>query len=411
MSGTQLSAAWLVSQAAETLASSDDLEKRRAGRALRCCEVVGVEKVSEDTRKRNTQGIEFRLAFYDRRDRRAVVRREGDVECAISEALCGYGGAVQIAFESAADAGQWLGVDMPATRGGTGKRLSRYFTDTLRREFAAKGGVTADRMLKHAGEVEIILRRLRYRLGMDYSGRGPRYAFWTTETTTQWSEAGGHQLDYLVHYLCCYASDDTLKSGHATEAPSLHPGFWGEVDTEKDPLRVQGLTTSGGTTGKDVDAVLGKAGAQVDILKSLLVRSTEEQNRLDPLKAFIDGLQDILDNDREWLAKRRIDVLLIHRGGGVHPASSRRRSNVTPQRRKELLELCRAVRDMGIEVVVAIGHADVSALRSEGARTDELPLGVFEATTPTAGASWILQEHINPRLVDTSVTFLQQPTG
>ena len=48
-----------------------------------------------------------------------------------------------------------------------------------------------------------------------------------------------------------------------------------------------------------------------------------------------------------------------------------------------------------------MGHANFSVMG--GVRE----AGITEATTPTAAAAVILQEHINNRLVDTSLTYRQ----
>lgn len=73
----------------------------------------------------------------------------------------------------------------------------------------------------------------------------------------------------------------------------------------------------------------------------------------------------------------------------------------------ELLELCRQVRNLGIEVVVVLGHAEVSVLDISGSVDPTLTLGIVEVTTPTARAVWIPQEHVNSALIDNAQTYKQ----
>jgi hypothetical protein len=322
----------------------------------------------------------------------------------IAQALGLGRGAVQLDLGLLPDDGTWMGRHRPYERGATGLRLDRYLTDGLLRSLGGsrRTAVWRDLASRH-GEVRILLRRLRYRLGEDFGSEAAlrRYGYWTTRTTEAWAERGRHRLEYLVYRLS-YLSDD-MVSGSADPADSLDPAFWGEVDTELDPLRVTQLTTASGTTAKDVKAVLAHAGRQIHHAGVWTVTASSEVNREDPLRPFIEGL-------REWFSGSSpltdTDVLLIHRGGGLNPTTRWSRSNVSDQSRRDLLDLCLRARDLGIEVVVALGHANISALIAPE-ESVHLPLGIFEATTPTAGAAWILQEHINPRLVDTSLVYSQ----
>ena len=328
----------------------------------------------------------------------------GDVAAGVAQALGLGRGAVQLELDLLQDDGTWIGRHRPYERGATGLRLDRYLTDDLLRRLKARHGLADWRDLaSRPGEVRILLRRLRYRLGDDYGSAQAqrRYGYWTTRTTEEWAERENHRLEYLVFRLS-YWSDD-MVGGNADPADSLDRGFWGEVDTEQDPLRVKQLTTTSGTTGKDVDAVLAHAGRQIRHDDVWTVRGSTEVNRDDPLRPFINRLRGLFTDPRPLDGT---DVLLIHRGGGVNPSTQWLPTNVSNERRTELLDLCLSVRDLGIEVVVALGHANISVLTPAGT-LQHLPLGIFEATTPTAGAAWILQEHINPRLVDTSLIYSQ----
>ncbi|WP_433676891.1 hypothetical protein [Microbacterium gorillae] len=199
-----------------------------------------------------------------------------------------------------------------------------------------------------------------------------------------------------------------LKGGNADPASSLDPAYWGEVDTERDPIRVLPMTTRTGSTPHDVRAVFAHAGAQVILGKSIHANAVGDESSKDPLKPFIRRLEELLRNPSDL---HQVDILLVHRGGGVNPTPQNPRwtpTNVPDARRKRFLELCVDVRDLGVEVVVALGHANVSVLDWEAREDVCLPLGIFEATTPTAAAAWILQEHINPRLVDTALIYSQE---
>jgi hypothetical protein len=333
-----------------------------------------------------------------------VERHREAVAVAISQSLGLWLGAVQLDLALVRDDATWLGMTHPYQRGGTGKRLDRYLTDEVLEQLTREKKGLADwvRLAERPAEVKILLRRLRYRLGVDYGAENrPNYAVWTTPTTMHWASQGKHNLAGLVWTLSRWVDDSVLLSGGADLAVTLEAGYWGEVDTEIDPLRVGEMTTPTGVTAQDVREVLARAGAQVE---RTMVPVQGKSDNDDPVLLFTDALRDSIAKD----GLSGLDVLLIHRGGGLVPSTPRRsKSNVSDARRVELLDLCRQVRDLGTEVVVALGHADISVLDSEGLTGKELPLGIFEATTPTAGAAWILQEHVNPRLVDTATLFGQ----
>lgn len=95
------------------------------------------------------------------------------------------------------------------------------------------------------------------------------------------------------------------------------------------------------------------------------------------------------------------DVVLCHRGGGLYP-SGHERANVSDEDRAALLAAVLRLRAKGVEVVVGLGHGDMSVLPDD---TDEI--GVYEATTPTAAAAWLVIEHVSTLLVDRSVALGQ----
>lgn len=406
MTGIQISAAWAVVQAAESLATSDAEEEREAGRSLRCCEIVALERVDGTRRKRHTQGVQISLRFYREDDLAAVESCCEEVEVRVSQAFGLWVGAVQISVDLMESDEPWLGISRRSTRGGTGLRLDRYFTDAVLDRLEERGGSDWGYLVEHEAEVRILLRRLRYKLGQDYGANGTKrsYAFWTSETTRRWAMHRPHHLEYLVHKLSLHSED--LTSANADPASSLDIGYWGEVDTETDPLRIFEVTTKGGTTDKDVQSVFNHAGSQIEVVSRAFARGTQETNKFDPLLPFINQLRSV----KRRPALLDSDVLFVHRGGGVNPHPDRPEwghTNVADARRRELLDLCLDIRDLGIEVVVALGHANISVLDWEDRSEEVLPMGIFEATTPTAGAAWILQEHVNPRLVDRSIIYSQ----
>lgn len=169
---------------------------------------------------------------------------------------------------------------------------------------------------------------------------------------------------------------------------------WGDADPERDPIRVLQLTTASGSTKRDVEAVLNRAGGQIKL--STEYTSTTDQKA--PLKAFRSELRWLLSNCNF----EDTDVLFVHRGGGVYTGG--RNVNVSEQDSESIKSSLRTIRDKGVEIVLAIGHADTSLF---DAREHRRMIGFFEATTPTAGAAWILKEHINSRLVDDEDVYAQ----
>lgn len=411
MTGIQLSAAWAVVQAAESLAASTSTKERRAGKALRCCEVTSLKKVSEKEKEWGTQGVQVSLQFYDKNDLKSVKECRDKVANCIALALGIWEYAVQIDASLISNPDSWIGASRPTQLSGDGRRLHRYFNKDVIKKLDEIKGLSAQKHLAkgkaHKAQVMILLRRLRYRFVQDYGGQNwqQNYAYWTSPMTQRWAKEAGHQLNYIVHYLSEYS--DELEFGSADHAESLNIAYSGEIDTERDQLVVAQITNKNGTTQKDVEEVLGRAGSQIKLGEVVKVSANIKVTKTKPLKPFIKQLEEILEDPSDPLLSEP-DILLIHRGGGVNPRPNNSRwkpSNVSDEYRKKLLELCRKIRDHGIEVIVAIGHADISVL--ERGKEGDLPLGIFEATTPTAGASWILQEHINPRLVDNSLLYKQ----
>ncbi|MBN9632074.1 MAG: hypothetical protein J0I18_15915 [Actinobacteria bacterium] len=354
---------------------------------------------------RGTQGVEVALRFYRNADAANVEAVREGVATAIAQAMGLWERAVELDIEVLEPSNQWLGTTRPSRKGATALRLDRYLTTEVLTDLESKrGGADWKRLAERSAEVRILLRRLRYKLGDDFGSGEPlrRYAYWTTETTNAWARRGGHQLDYLVSGLSCWSAE--MVDGNADPASSLHPGYWGEVDTELDPLRVLQVTTAHGTTASDVSSVLDHAGDQIAQLHPWPVWAGKETNRDDPLLPFIEGLDRLLDRPRHL---SDVDVLLIHRGGGLNPSSTWGPSNVPEERKVNLMSRLSKVLSRGTEVIVALGHANISVIPVSTGNDRGLPIGLFEAATPTAGAAWLLQEHINPRLVDTGLVYGQ----
>lgn len=366
MTGVQTSVGWAVFQAAEALAAGTEASRRQAGRALRCCEVVGLDKAPECERESYTQGVRVHLLAYTSGDYDAISAEEGAVKTAISQTLGQWGGAVQIELALLGDAHSWIGAGSNYSAGGGGSRLHKYYTEAVIEKVTKRGGKNVEYLAERPGEVNVLLRRIRYRLGLDYGQQKsvPTYAYWTTPTTERWAEGGGHELNYIVSRLSVFSPD--LKDGHADSASGIDPGYWGEVDTEEHPLRVGELTTRTGVTRDDVRAVLDRAGSQVCLDP---LEPVDKSDLEDPTKTFLRALEQIAEEPDELDG---IDVLLVHRGGGIEPTIDGYKRLVGTKRKRELRDACVAIRDLGVEVVVALGHGDVSVLRST---RRQLPLG------------------------------------
>lgn len=213
-----------------------------------------------------------------------------------------------------------------------------------------------------------MLRRLRYRLGDDFESNRPKptYAYWTTPTTNEWADAATHELNYLVRILSNWS--DEMASEHADPASSIGVGYWGEVDIEYNKLRIRQVTTESGTTRRDVDAAFAHGDTQIEQLRVKTVHADADTNKTDQVLPIVKALGKMVSNPSKRLDD--VDVLFIHRGGGVNPASHRGAPNVTNGRRRVLLEAVKQIRDHGVEVVVAIGHANVSVLNRDASPRD-----------------------------------------
>ena len=56
------------------------------------------------------------------------------------------------------------------------------------------------------------------------------------------------------------------------------------------------------------------------------------------------------------------------------------------------------IRDRGVAAIFGLGYGDIAVLPSD---VDEI--GIYEATTPTAAAAWLVSEHVSDLLVDKSI--------
>jgi hypothetical protein len=361
-------------------------KSHRIGQALLACEVLGMEKVDEERRKRSTQGIEITLGFYEK-ETLDFFKNDENQECAegaISRALGGFTGAVQLAFIKVAEPWHPNQFQIPQT---PDVRLDRIWRGEIKPDSGTPPGIG------HPWAA-IVLRRVRYRGSVDHankSGAAGNLLCWTTPTTLDWfkrarfDESKFKKLNWLVAKL----GSESLGTNN-TDMASGDRDDWGAVDLARDKLRVLEVTTPFGVTHADTSHILsGRAG---NFIETEGMKTRAETDR--PLRPFIEKANYIAGLGYA----DRYDVVILHRGGNVNPKNARN-PNVSAEDRRDFAAACRRITMRGIEVVVGIGHGNISVLRDDG-DTSPLPVGIFEATTPTAAAQWIVREHINTRLVD-----------
>lgn len=109
--GVQLSAGWAVAQTAEARAASSNEHIRAAGRSLRCCEVIGLDRAPERLRQRNTQGVRVWLRFYLRPDLQIISDFRDEVATEIAQASGVAAGAVQLDIDLLDNERLWIGLE------------------------------------------------------------------------------------------------------------------------------------------------------------------------------------------------------------------------------------------------------------------------------------------------------------
>lgn len=358
---------------------------RRAGRALLTAEIAGFGPIGPGVKKKkNGQGLEIRLRFYDADELEHVKLMRDEVEKAVGYSIGGWPWAVQFGLEVIDAGGGWLGSGLkwPAAR------PSRHLDDLPKR-------IDRRCLLQDRGLLQILGRRLRYRIGIDHKWSNPDFFWWTTVQTEAWiaravfgdeheslDDDGRHKFNGAVQ---------ELLPVPAMSVDPLHnsPDDWGFVDLVGDPIMIVPIGPhSGGQTEADVRETLGRAGDQ---LQSRSRHVASERGVNDVGMLYADALKNLA---AEQLARRECDVVLLFRGGFS------RDTPLTVAASRQILDAAHVLVSQGIEVVIALGHGTTSVHRLAGRKPE---IGVFEAITPTAGAAWIVREHVNNRLVNAVV--------
>lgn len=395
LEGPSYSIASCVVEAARRLAATpssdgDHAKKRSAGRALLTAEVMAFRNLPDGVEKKKYgQGLEIVLGFYDQSAIQAVEAVGEFVTEQINLSVGGAPTGIQLDMRLLSGDANWLGSQLSWP-----SDLPRTHLD-LAPDRRSRGWVT-----DHGGIVYVIGRRLRYRIGIDHANENPDFFWWTTPQTEEWISRvlhgnGFQELDWsarktfnravseLAHDLFSYVGDyDPLYND---------PDDWGLVDLERDPITVRtvGPYTADAETHSDVSRTLARAGDQLSVVSDRVARS--ERDASNPAQPYADYMESLL-SDPDLLARRETDVLVVYRGG-----VDRQRKPLDPEDCRRMLDAADKLVDQGIEVGFGFGHGETS-VHETAARTPNV--GVFEAITPTAAASWVLKEHVNQRLVD-----------
>lgn len=358
-------------------------EARQVGRALLTAEVNGFSRLGKGEEKRRYgQGLVLELGFYRDHDLDVVSRNREVVEDELSDSIGGWGAAVQIRPEKLTHTG-WLGAGLEWPNDTPYEHLDAWVVHEERR-----------------GLLQVIGRRLRYRLGVDHSNGSPDLFWWTTPQTEYWIErylqpdtpatpitewrrpdwVGRRAFNGSVGSLYRAKHPDAVINvdGCANSADD-----WGYVDLDRDPVSVLALgPMSGGQTRSDVEITLRRAGARLQVRHEGVGRDTPPAGENYALA--LEALLSRTDLD--------CGVILVYRGG--FSGSNTPAAGVC-ERIIDAAE--RLASERGVEVVLGLGHGttDIHALAGRTAA-----VGVHEAVTPTAAANWILMEHVNQRLMN-----------
>jgi hypothetical protein len=365
-------------------ASVNNWQLRKAGRALLTAEIRSFRGLEPGEEKRRFgQGIVLELAFYDRYRVRDVERVQEYVEEQISQSVGGFPSAVQIKMTQIEDDEGWMGAGFDWPNQKPDKHL-----DFLP-EVIDWGCPIQDR-----GLLQVIGRRLRYRLGIDHADGTHDAFWWTTPQTEEWIARvlSGETTTKLDLHTRKYFNRvfGTLLGLPMSSDPCLNsPDDWGLVALDGDPIHVVTLgPNSGGQTKADVLPTLSRAGGQL-IVSHKKVGS--EKGARDPGKAYAAALEELV----EQIPKRReCDVVVLYRGGisWEHP--------LTTASCVRIIDAAEKLVSLGVEVVIGIGHGTTSVHEIAGRMPS---VGIFEAVTPTAAANWVLNEHVNGRLMKATV--------
>lgn len=364
-------------------------------------EILSFRTVEEGERQRHTQGIELELGYYqeDVRDTlaeaadpaRIMGTEAADLSAEIMYHVGGYPGALQFKF-----------TNIPASMPNDWTPCNAQWPQSRPTCHLDLGAKDSDRLLGTKGQTMIIARRLRYRLGVDHKSLDKDGFWWTTPQTEEWiarlQGRGNLSLDMGSRREFNYVSSALLRALEYPMSgdPLLNsPDDWGDVVLSTDPIKVVtiGPYSPGAETPSDVAKTLARAAGQIDVVNSPL--HVGEQRML--LETYTQELECIADRAGETVPARERDVLLVYRGGGISLSPSKRsRGMIDDDSRTKFADAVERLAAQGTEVVLGIGHGETQIWPNGRV----LPVGVFEAVTPTAAASWVLREHVNNQLVD-----------
>ncbi|MEK6311385.1 MAG: hypothetical protein V4737_01650 [Curtobacterium sp.] len=367
-------------QLVSTASGEPDAEvRRRIGAALLECEPTGCFTTPDQNHKPYRRWLTVELSFYDSETRDVVAEHEELASDALGSVMFGWAAGIQLLVRML-DVDLWRPALYPVGRS-SHLHLHRFMRPEVVRDDPRRC---------------IVLRRFRYRLGHDHSSKGDSQddlLMWSTPTTVTWARSLQQDQDRLNRL-----ADDVAQL--AVDRPAntdwgfADPDDWGAVDLERDPLRVAVVTTRTGITRTEVDTLLAAADDRLQLVE----RPTARSDRQRPIAVFIDELRRL---SRDILNGDSFDVVLVHRGGGVAVAGDD--VNVDARDREALLEAVLALRDQGTEVILGIGHGRDALLPPRG----DGEVGIFEATTPTAAAAWLVQEHVHSGLADYTLALRQ----
>jgi len=358
----------------------------------------------------DTQDLVIDLGVYDDDDRRLIdddrakhdreTGKEASTLCReLSKSLGGFTKAVSVSTQKIrADDDNWL--------------LGRYDVppDSTRRldSFAGDGSGPLDE-----GQLTILARHTRCRVSVDHAevrrlidqgepvdmDKVRDVLFWWTPVVDEWLKATDLPSSFKGFRKDALGSiASAVVGGVPTQTDDVTASFddWGDIDIRTDPLRIRTLgPATGGSTKVDVKRVLDRAGGLLKVKHKLCTPGLEWKTYEPQIATMECWLEDYSVDDPPF------DVLLVYRGGGVEYEKSQRSED---RDRAELLELALDFTGLGVEVVFGLGHGDASALPE----SCNLPIGVYEATTPTAAAEWVLREFVNSRMANSDFDAGQQ---
>src|SRR5699024_2591929 len=361
--------------------------KRRAGRALLAAEILSFRELNDSQRKRrHGQGLELALGFYDETGIDAVAVIEDEIIEQIGFSVGGWPWGIQLSLQLIPDDGIWLGASMEWVPERPYQHLDLF-----------DGRVDHRCLVQDLGLLQILGRRLRFRIGVDHANGAPDFFWWTTPQTEAWIArvVSDEATDVIEPHMRRTFNGAVAELVHGLYGLTLNydplyntPDDWGFVDLEADPISVRavGPMSRQAETHSDVRKTLRRAGNQLDLdMDRVSVSESRAENPGQPYAEYLEGL---LQNRMD---RRELDVLVVYRGGidWKRPLSG--------EYCERILDAADALVQEGVEVVLGFGHGETSVHEIAGRSPS---IGVFEAVTPTAAASWVLKEHVNQRLMD-----------